>query len=549
MRRVKDIGTLRDNFGTRRAKSDYERAIQLQYLEWKDKFLGHQSDKQSQRILLRQLSEDMVSKTFLSGCNLRLIDLVIAETIQKHVKMDFTDAVVLAPMVRVTTHPMRLLALRYGATFVYTEEIIDFKLIRTTRFENEALGTIDYVHADGTVVFRTSAEEKGKVILQLGTADAKRALIAARKVQTDVAAIDVNMGCPKDYSIKGGMGAALLKQPEKIKAILTTLVQNLHVPVTCKIRILNTVEETIELVRLIESTGVAAIAVHGRKREERPRHPNHENFIRAIAEAVKVPILANGGSKDTIRQHEDIEFFRQSTGAAGVMIGRAAMWNPAIFAPPAANAPSPSKMTVVHEYLELAVKYNHNISGAKYCIQRMLNEDTGSDKYVKTLSAESLAEVCDIWELPEEIIEKAKLCSSERIASLNWNKAVDDSHSETKKSHFNGGASMVEGNANAEKDVVITLPVTFTRSEWPVVGDTPKQLLFEHCKRRRLPFATFSTVENKDTRTFYSVVTLDGVKYSHKTPSKSKKFAEQAASLACLTHLKLWPPSETEKTH
>ncbi|VDO01774.1 unnamed protein product, partial [Rodentolepis nana] len=116
--------------------SDYERAIQLQYLEWKDKFLGHRNDKQSQRILLRQLSDDLISKTFLSGFNLRLIDLVIAETIQKHVKMDFNEAVVLAPMVRVTTHPMRLLALRYGATYVYTEEIIDFKLIRTTRFEN-----------------------------------------------------------------------------------------------------------------------------------------------------------------------------------------------------------------------------------------------------------------------------------------------------------------------------------------------------------------------------------------------------------------------------
>ncbi|VDL18925.1 unnamed protein product [Hymenolepis diminuta] len=508
-------------------KSDYELALQLQYLEWKDKFLSQQGDKKSQRILLNQLSEDMISKTFLSGCNLR--------------KMDFNEAIVLAPMVRVTTHPMRLLALRYGATYVYTEEIIDFKLLRTTRFENEVLGTVDYVHADGTVVFRTSPEEKGKVILQLGTADAKRALLAAKKVQTDVAAIDVNMGCPKDYSMKGGMGAALLKQPEKIKSILTTLVQNLHVPVTCKIRILNTVEETIDLVRLIESTGVAAIAVHGRKREERPQHPNHEDFIRAAAEAVKVPILANGGSKDTIRQHEDIEFFRQSTGAAGVMIGRAAMWNPAIFAPPPPNGPPPSKMTLVHEYLHLAVKYNHHISGVKYCIQRMFVDDTCSNEYVKTLSAESMAEICDIWGLSEETIEKAKLCSSERTDSLNPNKADDDSTSGTKKSHLDGDASTTEENGDADKDSLIILPVAFIRSEWPAVGDTPKQLLFEHCKRKHLPLATFSTTTDKDSRTFYSIVTFDGVR------SKSKKFAEQAASLACLTHLKLWPFTETEK--
>uniref|UniRef100_A0A0X3PRK6 tRNA-dihydrouridine(20) synthase [NAD(P)+]-like n=1 Tax=Schistocephalus solidus TaxID=70667 RepID=A0A0X3PRK6_SCHSO len=116
--------------------------------------------------------------------------------------MDFNAAVVLGPMVRVTTHPMRLLALQYGATYVYTEEIIDFKLLRTIRVENAKLRTTDFVHPDGTVVFRTSAEEKGKVILQLGTADAKRALQAAKHVEKDVAGIDVNMGCPKEYSIK-----------------------------------------------------------------------------------------------------------------------------------------------------------------------------------------------------------------------------------------------------------------------------------------------------------------------------------------------------------
>ncbi|KAM7534154.1 hypothetical protein Aperf_G00000109723 [Anoplocephala perfoliata] len=434
--------------------------------------------------------------------------------------MDFTKAVVLAPMVRVSTHPMRLLALKYGASYVYTEEIIDYKLLRTKRIENS---TIDYVHADGTVIFRTSSEEKGKVILQLGTADAKRALMAAQTVQVDVAAVDVNMGCPKDYSIKGGMGAALLQQPEKIKSI----------------------KETVELARLLESTGVAAIAVHGRKREERPQHANHEDFIRAIAEAVKVPILANGGSKDTIRLHDDIEFFRQSTGAAGVMIARAAMWNPAIFSPPPPNGPPPSKLELVHEYLELAVKYNHNISGVKYCLQRMINEDTTSTEYVKTLSAKSMAEICEIWSLPEITIEKAKLCSSERVTALNLVEVDDDNSApEIKKSRAIGdGGTRVENGNNVDEDAIITLPIEFIRSDWPPIGDTPKQLLFEHCKRKRLPFATFSTREDKASRVFYSIVTFDGKKYSHKIPSKTRKFAEQAASLVCLTHLKLWPPS------
>jgi tRNA-dihydrouridine synthase 2 len=64
------------------------------------------------------------------------------------------------------------------------------------------------------------------------------------------------MGCPKAFSIKGGMGAALLSQPERIKAILTTLVKGLpHLPITCKIRILPSEEDTLSLVKMIESTG------------------------------------------------------------------------------------------------------------------------------------------------------------------------------------------------------------------------------------------------------------------------------------------------------
>ncbi|KAL5971428.1 tRNA-dihydrouridine 20 synthase NAD P like [Taenia solium] len=452
--------------------------------------------------------------------------------------MNFDGAIVLAPMVRVSTHPMRLLALRYGATYVYTEEIIDYKLLRTTRIENKKLGTIDYVCDDGLIVFRTSPEEKGKVILQLGTADATRALMAAQKVQDDVAAIDVNMGCPKHYSIKGGMGAALLRTPEKIKAILTELVRSLRVPVTCKIRILNTTEETLSLVRLIESTGVAAIAVHGRTREERPHDANHDDVIRAIAQAVKTPILANGGSKDTIRLYEDIEFFRQATGAAGVMIARAAMWNPAIFSPPPLDSLPPSDVQLVCEYLELAVKYDHNISGTKHCIQRMFSEKTSSVEYVKTGSAETMAEI-EIWGLPQEVIESAQLCSDDRVRVLDEISTNGTSLPVKKPRLEEEGAK--EGND------VITLPLGFVRHAWPEVGDLPKQILMRHCKRRRIASPTYSTVENKASRTFSSIVTVNGASYAHKIASTTKRFAEQAAALACITHLGIWHPGRTNE--
>lgn len=179
-------------------------------------------------------------------------------------------------MVRVGTLPMRLLALEFGADLVYSEELIDWKLLKCKRKKNLVLDTTDFIdEVDGSVIFRTCHKEKGKVILQIGTANFERALETAKLVENDVAGIDVNMGCPKEFSVKGGMGAALAANIENAKKILTTLVNSLSIPVTCKIRIRKTTEETIEHVKELASTGIKAIAIHGRTREERPQHKPH----------------------------------------------------------------------------------------------------------------------------------------------------------------------------------------------------------------------------------------------------------------------------------
>ena len=166
----------------------------------------------------------------------------------------------------------------------------------------------------------------------------QRALAAAKMVEDLVSGIDVNMGCPKAYSIKGGMGAALLTQEEKVKDILSTLVQGLTIPVTCKIRLLGSdrnpdMEQTKKFVRACCGTGIAGITVHGRTREERPRHPCHDDGIAAlkeIAEEYGIPLVANGGS-NVIKKREDVETFRLATNADSVMLARAAMWDLSIF--------------------------------------------------------------------------------------------------------------------------------------------------------------------------------------------------------------------------
>ena len=107
-----------------------------------------------------------------------------------------------------------------------------------------------------------------------------------------MAGIDINMGCPKEFSIKGGMGAALMADTEKAKLILSTLVKNLSIPVTCKVRVLETIEESIKLCQTLAETGIAAIGIHGRTRDERPKHPNRNETIKAIAEVLSIPVIA-----------------------------------------------------------------------------------------------------------------------------------------------------------------------------------------------------------------------------------------------------------------
>ena len=102
------------------------------------------------------------------------------------------------------------------------------------------------------------------MILQLGTACPDRAVKAAKLCESDIAGVDVNMGCPKEYSTKGGMGAALMATPDKAVAILEALVKNLSIPVTAKIRCYPETQKTVDFAKRLEATGISALAIHGR---------------------------------------------------------------------------------------------------------------------------------------------------------------------------------------------------------------------------------------------------------------------------------------------
>ncbi|XP_056665966.1 tRNA-dihydrouridine(20) synthase [NAD(P)+]-like isoform X2 [Monodelphis domestica] len=409
----------------------------------------------------------------------------------------YQGKVILAPMVRVGTLPMRLLALDYGADIVYCEELIDIKMLQCKRVVNEVLDTIDFVAPNERIIFRTCERERNKVVFQMGSADAERALAVAKLVENDVAGIDVNMGCPKEYSTK----------------ILSTLVKGICKPVTCKIRILPSLEDTLNLVKRIERTGVAAIAVHGRKKEERPQHPVHCDIIKAIAEAVSIPIIANGGSHDHIKVYSDLDAFRQVTSASSVMVARAAMWNPSIFRK---EGLQPLEK-IMQEYIKYAVRYDNHYTNTKYCLCQMLREQLETPQGKKLHAAQSAQEICEAFELGS-FYEKITAELAAKGATLQ-NKAQE------------------EDDQAGDTDV-IRMAVKFDKRQYPP-QITPKMCLLEWCRKEKLAQPVYETIQRPVDRLFCSVVTVSERKYRSALWDKSKKLAEQAAAIVCLRSLGL----------
>lgn len=424
---------------------------------------------------------------------------------------------ILAPMVRVGTLPMRILSLKYGADLVYTEELIDWKFLKSIRVENKTLQTVDYIDpTDGTIIFRTSGIEKEKVIVQLGTCDPNRALKVAKMIEKDVAGIDINMGCPKEFSLKGGMGAALLTQPEKAKNILKTLVDNISIPITCKIRVFQSIEETINLVNELVSSGISAIAIHGRTKVERPQHSNRNEVIKFISNKINIPVIANGGSRE-IETYDDILKFRELCGASSVMIARAAEANCSIFCK---EGKKPLD-DVISDYLKLCIEYDNSPSNTKYCVQNMLKELQETPRGKKFLECQTLEQICAIWNLGEYCRQKQIEFQSKGM--IGRREVCPDMFSPVRK--------------KLRTDDVTEHKCAFIRVNYMSDPELPKSKLIAHCNKLKTKPPKYETI-CKD-KLFRSIVTFDGKRYSSNYWEKNKRFAEQGAALACIYSLGL----------
>ncbi|EDW82749.2 uncharacterized protein Dwil_GK10156 [Drosophila willistoni] len=437
-------------------------------------------------------------------------------------RLEYSNKLILAPMVRVGTLPMRLLALEMGADIVYTEELIDLKLIKSIRRPNHALGTVDFVDpSDGTVVFRTCAQETSQLVLQMGTSDAERALAVGKLLQRDISGLDINMGCPKEFSIKGGMGAALLAEPDKAAQILSTLCSNLEIPVTCKIRILPDVADTIALVQKLAATGIAAIGIHARTRDERPQHQPHPDVLREVAQSVTIPVIANGGSRH-MHCYDDLLKFQLECGAASVMVARAAQLNVSIFR---RDGLLPMD-EIITKYLRLCVDYDNAPHNAKYCVQSILRELQETPRGKLFLQCQTLQQICEIWQLGDycrrrqlELKEQGNVGRAE-VQPAKRQKLQQELEEEDEKDRLAG---------------LICRHVAFLRSTYQSDTELPKTRLYVHAGRLSKSPPAYET--KQCDKLFRAVCLFDGQRFSSTFWEKNKKQAEQGAALVALLHM------------
>lgn len=221
----------------------------------------------------------------------------------------------LAPLAGITNLPFRLIAREFGCDLCFTEMISANGLVR---------------QSDKTMEYLKTCAEDQPLGVQLFGADpgilAKAAVIVAGQ-HPDL--IDINMGCPVRKVIKTGAGAILMKDPVLAGRIIAAVVKAVSVPVTVKIRSgwSKGSMNAVEMSRIAEDSGAAAIIVHGRTADQGFSGHADWGVIAQVKNAVKIPVIGNGD----IQQPFDACKMSAETGCDAVMVGRGALGNPWIF--------------------------------------------------------------------------------------------------------------------------------------------------------------------------------------------------------------------------
>ncbi|UZJ52842.1 hypothetical protein CBS101457_002162 [Exobasidium rhododendri] len=282
---------------------------------------------------------------------------------------------VVAPMVDQSELAWRILSRRYDSHLIYTP------MINARSFAAKVKAKGVHNQTEFWIAERSDEQEEGRSILggddgggaigsdrpliaQFAGHEPESLLAAAQAVEEHCDAIDLNLGCPQDIARRGHYGSFLQSDWQLIFRLINTLHINLRIPVTAKMRVFESTERTVSYALMMERAGAQMITVHGRTREMKGHKTGLADWkkIKAVKEAVQVPVFANGN----ILFHEDVDDAIQSTEAEGVMSAEGNLYNPTLFAkapststqlyPLAPYLSFPRLTMLIEEYLDICAR-------------------------------------------------------------------------------------------------------------------------------------------------------------------------------------------------
>ena len=257
---------------------------------------------------------------------------------------------VLAPMAGITDLPFRVICRRLGCGMTVSEMV-------------SAKGLL-YKNVKTTEMLRIDADERPTAIQLFGSVPAELAEAAKMVEASGADIIDFNMGCPVPKIVNNGEGSALMKKPQLAYEVLAAMVDAVRIPVTVKFRAgwYDEHRNAVEIALAAERAGVAAVAVHGRTRQQFYEGKADWSIIKEVKQAVKVPVFGNG---DIFTVADGLRMLEE-TGVDGLMIGRGADGNPWLFqqlkavlaGQPCPETPSmESRLDLAAEHLDMLIAF------------------------------------------------------------------------------------------------------------------------------------------------------------------------------------------------